>query len=44
MLALELAPLNLPAHASALTVALTVRGVEVANASLPVVSQMSASA
>jgi len=44
MLALELAPLNLPAHASALMVALTVRGVEVANASLPVVSQMFAGA
>lgn len=38
MLALELAPLNLPAQASALTVSVSVRGDEVATASLPVVA------
>jgi len=43
MLALELAPLNLPARASALTVVVSVGGDEVATASLPVVAQPPAS-
>ena len=43
MLALELAPLNLPAQASALTVTVSVRGDEVAAASLPVVTAPPAS-
>lgn len=44
MLALELAPLNLPDQASALTVVVTAQGVEVAHASLPVVAQVLAGA
>lgn len=42
MLALELAPLNLPARATALTAAVSLQGVEVAHASLPVVAQVMA--